>query len=81
MGLALLPLERLHPYILGSLLFALNLWRFFSEDTHSFSSWGWEAVGFASGVVVMWLQHRKDSAPTQERDKHHTHKDIRLGED
>lgn len=81
MGLALLPWERLHPYILGPLLCVLNLWLFFSEETHSFSSWGWELTGFVFGVGLIWFKYRKDNTPVEEPDKNHTHKDIRLGDE
>lgn len=78
MGLGLLPWERLHPYVLGPLLCALNLWFFFSDNAHPFSTWIWEVGGFAFGVGLIWFKYRKDSTPQEERDKNHTHKDIRL---
>lgn len=80
MGLAFLPWDRLHPYILGPLLCALNAWLFFSEQAHPFSSWAWEAIGFLLGVGLIWFRYRKDSQPVEPADKDHTHKDIRLGD-
>ncbi|WP_342617107.1 hypothetical protein [Rhodoferax sp. GW822-FHT02A01] len=78
MGLALLPWEKLPPYVLGPLLIAFNLWLFFSDDMHPFSRWGWQAAGFAYGVATIWYGYRKDNMPKEARDKDHTHKDIRI---
>lgn len=81
MGLALLPWERLHPYILGPLLCVLNSWLFFSETTHPFSSWAREAAGFLLGVGLIWFRYRKDSQSVEPADQEQTHKDIRLGDE
>ena len=81
MGLALLPWERLPAYVLGPLLCALNVWLFLSEEKHTFFSWCWRGLGVAIGLGLIWFKYRKDTASIEPRDKDHTHKDIRLGDE